>query len=380
MTNDQFLTNPPPYQIGPFGNYYMAPGTVLASAGSTSATNLGLYYYTTTTNQALQGDALVDIGLHYVAASSNANGWGPLETNGIPDYIADVNGTGVIPSGAANAYSDYYTNIDLAGDGMVGLVKSNLNNLNPLVFNNPLILTQKVTGQEPAIVTLEVGVNHTLVESHGQLVLMVDGIPVTTDQSSQVALNGNCLLIWNTTNYAPGQTHSLQAHLVLSPSGVSADGPLIAFNQPIVIIQPSDQTNGLGGTVTFTAFATGPGIYTYTYQWQLNSNNIQEPPTALINHQPCGDKWGQLHRSSGKRRWRPNYKFQCRSHCGGYESCNYITAVEPASDGGGRSYFGNFGLWNGVPVLPMANVGSDDFQHMDQPSRRDQQHIDHAQL
>ncbi len=272
---DQILTNPPPYQVGPFGNYYMAPGMVLAGTGSTNANLLGLYYYTTATNQALQGDGIVDIGLHYVAASSNLNGWVPLETNGIPDYIADVNGNGIIPPDATNAYSDYYTNIDLADDGMVGLVKSNLNNLNPLVFDNPLTLTQKVTGQEPAIVTLEVGVSNSLVQSIGQLVLMVDGVPQTTNQPTQVAGDGNSLLVWNTTastNFPPGQTYFLQAHLTLSGSGVSADGPLIAFNLPAVGVQPASQTNGLGGTVTFTSSTTGPGPY--TYQWYDGSSPI----------------------------------------------------------------------------------------------------------
>ena len=278
QTGDVTLTNPPPYQLGPFGNYYMTPGTVLATNGSTSATNLGLYYYTTATNQTIQGDSRVDIGLHYVAASSNASGWVPLETNGIPDYVADVNGNGIIPPGAANPDSAFYTNIDLDGDGMVGSVETALDK-NPLVFDNPLILTQKVTGQEPAVVTLEVGVSHNLVQSIGQLVLMVDGVPAATNQSTQVADDGNCLLVWNTTastNFPPGQTYFLQAHLILTNSvtnaGVTADGPLIAFNQPIVIIQPPDQTNGLGGTVTFTASATGPGIY--TYQWQFDGTNI----------------------------------------------------------------------------------------------------------
>jgi len=272
VTNDQFFSSPPPYEVGPFGNYYMAPGTVLAGTGSTRATNLGLYYYTTATNQSLQGAATVDIGLHYVAASYGSNGWVPLETNGVPVYIADVEGNGQIPPTATNPNNAIYGNIDLDGDGMVGVVETTLG-MNPLVFENPLTLTPTRYGTTTAI--FEVGVSYSLlVQSNCQLVLMVDGLPATTNAPSQVAPNGNCLLILNTTTFPPGQTYFLQAHLILNQSGVSADGPLVAFNQPIVTIQPSEQTNGVGGTVTFTASGTSRGTYACTYQWFDGTNLI----------------------------------------------------------------------------------------------------------
>ncbi len=152
LTNNQFFTNPPPYQSGPFGNYYMAPGTVLANHGSTNANLLGLYYYTTATNQTIQGFSTVDIGLHYVAASYSTNGWVPLATNGIPDFLADVNGNGPIPSSATNPSNAVYANIDLDGDGMVGAVETALDK-NPLVFDNPLMLT--ATGYGPTTAPLK---------------------------------------------------------------------------------------------------------------------------------------------------------------------------------------------------------------------------------
>lgn len=272
-SHDQFLTNPPPYQNGPFGNYYMATNTILAHAGCTNANLLGLYYYTTQTNQVLEEDSFADIGPGYVAAQNVAGVWRPLLTNGIPDYLADVNGNGQIPSGATSTGSAYYTNIDLDGDGMVGSVETALGT-SPLVFDNPLRLIQKVTGQEPSIVTFVV--SNTVIKSVGQLVLMVDGIAATTNLSSQTDGNGNPELIWNTTNYTPGQNHYLQAHLILTNSvanyGVTADGLLIAFNLPAVSVQPASQTNGLGGTATFTSTTTGPGPY--TYQWQFDGTNI----------------------------------------------------------------------------------------------------------
>jgi hypothetical protein len=281
-THDQILTSAPPYQNGPFGNYYMAVGTVLAGAGSTTANQLGLYHYTATTNQVPEGNSKVDIGLNYLVASNSANGWTPLDSDGdrILDYVEDANGNGVVDAGETDptkaqtspgindAYNTVYTNIDLDGDGMVGAVESALGK-NPLVFDNPLILHQVVTGQEPTIATFVVS-NSTLT-TVGQLVLMVDGLATVTNQPSQT-LNGYPLLIWNTTAWAAGQRHYLQAHLTLNSSGISADGPLITFSQPIVFIQPADQTNGLGGTVTFTAATIGTGPY--TYQWQFDGTNI----------------------------------------------------------------------------------------------------------
>ena len=205
----------------------MAPGTVLTGNGSTNANLLGLYYYTTRSDQTLQGDAMVDIGLHYVAASSNsANGWVPLATNGIPDYVADVNGNGQIPLGATDPNSTFYSNIDLDGDGMVGSVETALGT-DPLAFDNPLILGQIDAGLSTTGCFTFV-VSNTLIESKGQLTLMVDGITATT--STQTNQNGP-LLVWNANCYSVGN-HYLQAHLVLNGSGVSADGPLVAFSLP----------------------------------------------------------------------------------------------------------------------------------------------------
>ena len=275
VTNDQFLNGQPPYQVGPFGNYYMAPGTVLEGNGSTNANQLGLYYYTTRTNQALGSNSVIDIGLYYVATSSNANGWEPLETNGIPDYIADVNGNGIIPPAATDPGGSFYTNIDLDADGMVGAVESALRT-SPVVFDNPLSLNQTRTDWSLGTVTFVV--TNAFIPSAGQLVLMVNGIPVTTNLSSQTNGQGYPELTWDTTPSAPSISHYLQAHLILTnPAtsvGVTGDGPLVAINHPDVIIYPSSQTNGLGGTATFTAQPNGLDLYTYTYQWQEDGTNI----------------------------------------------------------------------------------------------------------
>ncbi|MGA2175352.1 MAG: hypothetical protein ABSH38_10260 [Verrucomicrobiota bacterium] len=99
------------YQTGALGSYYYpTTGTNLATlifAGVGSGANVGsnyyppatgLYHYTVTTNNVIEGTNIVSIGFHYVAVGSNGL---PLDTNGdgIPDYLEDANGNGVVHSG-----------------------------------------------------------------------------------------------------------------------------------------------------------------------------------------------------------------------------------------------------------------------------------------
>ena len=100
------------YDAGPLGNYYQDSSSLL-NMGSVAASSLGLYHYATQTNMVWnytlneyaefpEGDksppAKVDIGFHYVAVDQNGN---PLDNNGdgIPDYLEDANGNGVVDSG-----------------------------------------------------------------------------------------------------------------------------------------------------------------------------------------------------------------------------------------------------------------------------------------
>ena len=73
------------------------------NAGNTTADQLGLYHYTVTTNlnnnlELKETNSIVDIGYHYVATDSNGN---PIDTNGdgIPDYLSNAAGNGLINSG-----------------------------------------------------------------------------------------------------------------------------------------------------------------------------------------------------------------------------------------------------------------------------------------
>ena len=63
----------PDYQTGPNGSYYYPTSgsglVTLIDAGSRSASEAGLYHYTTLANQQREGASTVDIGFHYVASS-----------------------------------------------------------------------------------------------------------------------------------------------------------------------------------------------------------------------------------------------------------------------------------------------------------------------
>jgi hypothetical protein len=69
-----------------FGNFYLPTNSLLIQAGSTTADQVGLYWFTTQTNQAPESNNIVDIGYHYVATDTNGNPLATFGTN-VPNYI-----------------------------------------------------------------------------------------------------------------------------------------------------------------------------------------------------------------------------------------------------------------------------------------------------
>jgi hypothetical protein len=223
--NEQVLTTAPPYQHGTFGKFYLPDTTPLYGAGSRSPASAGLYQYTTRTDQTKEGDEtsghMVNIGIHYVAADSYGQ---PKDANsdGIPDFVEDANGTGSIDTSYTVATNSVYDDIDLSGDGLVGRVKMALG-MNPFDASNPLMATQIVTGEEPDIATFEVPISYNLVTNIGSLSLLIDG-SAASFQECDPATDGNCLLEWNTTFDSPGQ-HYLQVQLQLNGQLQKGDVP-----------------------------------------------------------------------------------------------------------------------------------------------------------
>ena len=89
------------WQSSWFGNYYLPIGSQLLGAGGVTANQVGLYHFTTQTNQVPETNSIVDIGYHYVVTDTNGV---PLDANGngIPDYLEDANGDGVRDNGETN--------------------------------------------------------------------------------------------------------------------------------------------------------------------------------------------------------------------------------------------------------------------------------------
>jgi archaellum component FlaF (FlaF/FlaG flagellin family) len=96
--HDLILTSSYNWESSWFGNYYLPTNSPLINAGDVTADQVGLYHFTTQTNQVPETNSIVDIGYHYVATDTNGV---PLDTNGdgIPDYLEDVNGNGLVDSG-----------------------------------------------------------------------------------------------------------------------------------------------------------------------------------------------------------------------------------------------------------------------------------------
>jgi hypothetical protein len=111
------------FTAGPLGNFYQTNTSAFIHAGSTAASNIGLYHYTVATNlnsalQIKETNSVVDIGYHYVALNSSGQ---PIDTDGdgTEDYLEDSNGDGayaagdrsnwqqieVVPGGSTNAAS-----------------------------------------------------------------------------------------------------------------------------------------------------------------------------------------------------------------------------------------------------------------------------------
>jgi hypothetical protein len=101
------------WQPGALGNYYQPGTSPLLNAGSRSAPAATLYHYTVLASEAVEGTNTVSIGYHYVAVDGSGN---PLDTNGdgIPDYLEDVNGNGLVDGGEMD-WMDYMPPLSGAG-------------------------------------------------------------------------------------------------------------------------------------------------------------------------------------------------------------------------------------------------------------------------
>jgi hypothetical protein len=259
--DEPVLLSAPPYQAGPFGNFYLPNTTPLYGAGSCSPADAGLYHYTTRPDQVKEGDEPpphnVNIGLHYIAATNlqpSTLNFQPIDTDGdgIPDYVENWHGDGAytnrtdtetdwqnpMTDGVTNdIYNTIYDDVDLDGDGLTGRAERILGT-NPTNSDNPLILTPVITGQEPYILTYSMPLSIGVDSNRCNLRLLDNGVTARGYCFTQLT-NGSYQVRWNTTfsSYGP---HVIQVQL-------SMPGATIPSND----IDDTQTINDVRGTPCF---------------------------------------------------------------------------------------------------------------------------------
>ncbi|MFZ0827852.1 MAG: immunoglobulin domain-containing protein [Verrucomicrobiia bacterium] len=227
--NDKILTNSPVYQNSWLGNYYLPTNSPLIKQGSTNANWVGLYHYTVTTNQVVEGTNVVSIGYHYVATDAYGN---LLDSNGdgIPDYLEDANGNGVVDSGETNwglaILTQPANQTAIQGSNVTfSVTAAGLSPLRYQWYFNSAVLT----GATNAI------------------------LPMSYVQTTNA---GNYYVV--VTNVAGSVTSSTAVLTVLVP--------------PSITTQPTSQTVMLGTNATFSV--TAEGTASLGYQWWFNGTNL----------------------------------------------------------------------------------------------------------
>jgi len=103
------------YESFSYGDFYQPSGSALIDGGNGSAALVGLYHFTTQTNQVKETNSTVDIGFHYVALDLSTGDPLDADGDGLPDYFEDWNGNGAFDAGETSWTN--YTSIYNVGSG-----------------------------------------------------------------------------------------------------------------------------------------------------------------------------------------------------------------------------------------------------------------------
>ncbi len=217
------------YQAGPLGIFYQPAGSVLINAGNTNADKIGFYHYTTQTNQVKESNSIIDIGYHYLAAGANGL---PLDSNGdgVPDYLQDANGNGIVDNGEIN----WGLAIQIQPTNQTMIQGSNATFVVTAVGVAPLSYQWYFNTNTP----LANATNATLVLSNVQ----------NTNAGSYSVL---------VTNFTGSITSSSAVLTVLMP--------------PSITSQPTNLAVRQGSNAIFSVTATG--MVPLIYQWWFNATN-----------------------------------------------------------------------------------------------------------
>ena len=303
------------WQASWLGNFYLPTNSLLIDKGSTTADHLGLYHFTTQTNQVKETNSIVDIGYHYVSTDAYGS---PVDTDGdgTPDYIADSNGNGIVDGGeqswllgiiyqpqslnaiqgqnavfsviasgvapfsyqwqfnGANipgATGSTFTNfvVALASEGNYSVVVTNLNGSvtsanAALTVNVPLTITSGPTGQtvlQGTNASFSVGING----NYPVYQWFANGVPLNNGAHIS-GVTSSALTISNVTT-SDAVNYSVTVANLFGSVG-SQPAALTVITKPVVSLSPTNMTAIQSDDVTFNAAATGAGL---SYQWWLTN-------------------------------------------------------------------------------------------------------------
>ena len=246
-----------------FGNFYLPTNSFLIQKGSTTADQMGLYHFTTQTNQIPETNSIVDIGYHYVATDTNGV---PLDSNGdgVPDYIED-------PLGNGSPYNG--TNWALA------------------ILTEPT--NQIVMQSSNALFSVTAGGVQPLIYQWYSNSVAVAGATNTTFQLSNVQTNisGSFYSVIVTNNFG-AITSAVATLTVLVPPVISITNPLsntiISSNTNISVMAIASDFAGSVTRVQFFAGSTSLGILTnspYNLVWSnAPTGNYALTAVAIDNY------------------------------------------------------------------------------------------------
>src|SRR5207244_2975200 len=92
--SDVVLSAPLAFESGNLGRFYQPTNSPLINADTnTTADQVGLFHFCTTTNQVREGSSALDLSLHFVALDTNGLAV-DSDGGGVPDYLENFSGDG----------------------------------------------------------------------------------------------------------------------------------------------------------------------------------------------------------------------------------------------------------------------------------------------
>jgi len=239
------------WQTSWLGNYYLPANSALINRGSTTADLVGLYHFTTQTNQVKETNSIVDIGYHYVAVDTNGR---PIDSNGdgIPDYIADQNGNGIVDNGET--------------PWLAAPVITTQPQSQTVCAGSTITFNVIATGSQLSYQWRKNGVN------------LSDGGNVSGSTTATLTLTG--------VSSADAADYAVY---VSNPGGgvLSSDAVLALLGLPPIPTPPQSQTVNVGGNAQFNV-VVAPWNGPFYYQWFFNScplsdgNGVSGSQTATL--------------------------------------------------------------------------------------------------